>query len=57
MKKKKEKKENCEIDCNRYDIYEFNFAQNPDDDLRNSAKSNGTGFSVDLNSCTIHIVK
>ena len=55
--KKKEKKENCEIDCNRYDIYEFNFAQNPDDDLRNSAKSNGTGFSVDLNSCTIHIVK
>ena len=32
---------NSEIDCNRNDIDDFNFAQKPDDDFSNSTKSNG----------------
>ena len=35
------------------DIYDFNFDQNSDDDFSNSAKSNGTCLSVDLNSFNI----
>ena len=29
------------------------YAQNPGDGISNSVKSNGTGLSVDLNSCNI----
>ena len=42
-----------EIDSSCNNIYNFNFAQNLDDDFSNSAKSNGTSLSVDLNSCNI----
>ena len=47
---------NSEIDCNRYDIYDFKFTQNLDDDFSNSVKSNGTGLSVDLNNYNIGTV-
>ena len=47
---------NSEIYCNRNDIFRFNFAQNPDDDLSSSAKSNGTGLPADLSNCNIDTV-
>ena len=43
---------NPQIGYNRNDIYDFNFAQNSDDDCSNSVKPNGTGLFVDLNRCT-----
>ena len=43
---------NSKIGCDPNNIYDFNFTQNPDD-ISNSVKSNGTGLSVDLNSCNI----
>ena len=42
--------------CSRNDIYNFNFAQNPDDDFDDGAKSNGTGLSVHLKICNIDAV-
>ena len=44
------------FDCNHNNIYDFNFAQNPDDYINNSFKSNKTGLSVDLSSSNIDIV-
>ena len=47
---------NSEIYCNRNDIFRFSFAQNPDDDLSSSAKSNGTGLPADLSNYNIDTV-
>ena len=43
------------FDCNHNNIYDFNFAQNPDDYINNSFKSDKTGLS-DLSSSNIDIV-
>ena len=47
---------NSKIYCNRNDIFHFNFAQNPVDDLSSSAKTNETGLPADLNNRNIDTV-